>query len=429
MSETENTQNDLNQELDQNTQLNDDMPDASAEGAEGAEGTNEVDAAFDESLDNDIDNTEVPKATTKKAKEVEVVDYKLEQTDDQPRDDEHGALTIPGIKEMIASGQDWRANFDPQTGILGSTKEKATTAVPSKMFTCVPDVKGTKKDPKPVIVNGVQQYKPVASVRTFPVQYEEEYVEKVLGGIFNDAVSKYLLDQFLKPFNKLVQNEHYGRKMPVRTFNAPFKISLAAIAETSGVTFEEHLQNLLRSGWFKKSASVRQFEMSVMCDTPEQLQAILAQKGKMIMEWKPADFPQMMGTVQVFKRVGKIVSENFTYKGRAPLSAQMFAVLDCINAYTKPYADKLDTIEEAEQEVEAGNLPPEAITPNVVTLKQGCVEQLAHWATVSCGIDGLAKELQKAEEKKLAKVTKADTGIDTGLDSLESLGDLEFLTL
>jgi len=355
-----------------------------------------------------------------------VVNKKLDQEDDDPREDEFPPMSVAAIRELNASKVEWDEFFDPQTGFLPAPAEKDTTVVPCKLTTIQPVFEGTKKDRIHQVKNGIPQYKPTSSLRNFPVGFNNQYVTDVLGGILNDAVTKYLLENLLKPFNKLVMNEHYGRKMPVRSFNAPFKVSLDTIAEVSGVTFEDFLHNLLRTGWFKKSAKVRAFEMEVMCETPEAMEAILSQKGKIIADGKPAKFPLMLGTIATFKRVGKIVAEGMMYKGRPPASAQIFSVLDCIAHYSKNFEDRLDAIEEAEQAVEAGTIPASEITEEVIRIRDGCIEQLGHWSVVTCGLKGMADQLLEAEQKKLKEVSK--TGSDTITDSLTSIEGLDDLS-
>lgn len=409
------------------TDLNEADIDAGMEPAEEMPlmATDEATGVADQ-FDADVEAATQP--APKKTKAPEVVNYKLAQTDDDPVDPEHPPLSVPAIKEIIKTGGDWAESFDPLSGFAPTAKETEIMTAPSKIITVEPHIKGSAKNPQPVIINGVQQYKPTNSVRNFPVNYDADYVEDVLSGIFGDSVSKYVLDNLLKPFNRMVENEYYGRKMPVRAFNAPFKVSLAAIEAATGVSYGDHLTSLLRSGWYKKSASVRKFEMAVMCDTPEKLEAILDQKGRIIQKWKPADFPLLIGTVQVFKRVGKIVADGFTYKGKAPTAASLYAILDAISAYSEPLSDRLLRIEEAEQDVANGTLPAESITEKVISIKEQIIEQLGHWGTVTCGLKGLAEQLQKAETEKLAKV-QSTAPLSDALDSIDGLDGLDLALL
>lgn len=352
---------------------------------------------------------------------------KLTQQDDEPRDNIHPALTVRGIKELVNAQQDWTQQFDPQAGITAKPSEKATAAVQVKLTQVIPVMKGPAKSREHVIENGIPQYKPTTFLKDMPVSYDEEMVKGAMGSVVGDTFSKYVLEHMTKDFNKLVDNPHYGRKMPVMAFNSPFKVSLAAVEAVSGVSYKQFLENTFRSGWFKRSAKMQEFEMSVMCETPENTLAILAQKGDMIAKWKASDFPAQVVMPATFKRVGLIVAQNFKYKGKKPQSAQLFGILDCISQFVKQYEHEIDRVDNLEQNIKDGLIEGYDEVPEVHAKRKAmCQVQMLHWATTICGIKGHAEQLQKVEEEKLAKVNAdlAKEAAAGGEDGLGGLADL-----
>lgn len=351
---------------------------------------------------------------------------KLTQQDDEPRDNIHPAITVRAIKELVNAQQDWTTQFDPQAGILAKPSEKATAAVQVKLTQVIPVMKGPAKSREHVIENGIPQYKPTTILKDMPVSYDEEMVKSAMGSVVGDTFSKYVLEHMAKDFNKLVENPHYGRKMPVMAFNTPFKVSLAAVEAASGVSYKQFLENIFRAGWFKRSAKMQEFEMNVMCETPENTLAILAQKGDMIAKWKPSEFPQHVVMPATFKRVGLIVSQNFKYKGKKPQSAQLFGIVDCIGDFVKQYEAEIDRVDNLEQNIKAGLFPEHDELPESHAKRRSlCEIQMLHWATVICGVKGHAEQLQKVEEEKIAKVN-ADLAKEAAAseDGLGGLTDL-----
>ena len=363
------------------------------------------------------------------------VNYKLEQTDDEPRQPHAEPLGIAAIAELGKTGQDWAQQYDPTVGFKATARELETAVVPVKIYQVVPDMEGGAAKGTQKVENGVLQYKPKAVLKNFPVKFNKEEVTSVFSGLLSDSLSKYLLEHYAKPFSKLVENKAYGRKMPIRAFNTGSKISLDCVAELSGVTLEQFMHDLLRSGWFRKSAATQQFELAQMCETDEQKLAILSYAGKAIANWKSSDFPHHHATAAIYKRVGKLVEEDFNYKGKAPRSTALYSIVDCIDTQNARYENFFNTVEAREEQIAAGDLDPSMLTQAMLDGKQNCMVHLGRWAMVKCGLEAMAKELAKKEAEALAKANAAATkaALATGADATAtdplSIEGMDFMEL
>jgi hypothetical protein len=387
------------------------------EGNSNAETTvSEIDGVFDEA-----------KAEADKKIKWEV-DEKLNQVDDGDEIDQREAnkgqpLNVEVMKEIIRTGGNPLETFDPLAGFAPAVDEESRQTHTNKYYQIHPIPQGTGKNKTVKVINGVKQYRPKIAHGAFTYFFNQKAVQDALAGIFYDAASKYVYDMFLNPrINKMVENKHYGRKMPAVALDRPFGISFAAIETLTGVSFEEFLHELLRKGWFKKGTSVSGFDIGAVCETDANRKKILVVTGDAIAGWKPAMFPHLMTTVAIFKRIGKIVRDGFKYKGQPPQSTALRIVIEAIAHYTKKYQAKMRQIDGIRKQVEAGTLPPEAMTELKEEHYKICEEQLKWWGLVTCGLNGLADERQKAEEEKMAKQAKTQS-----IDEMDD--DLEFLEI
>lgn len=356
---------------------------------------------------------------------------KLTQTDDAPRENTHKAISPAAIREISRTKGNWQDSFDPQVGMIGHPSEANTYVVPVKITQLVPDMEGPAKNKTQKVINGVAQYKPMSVLKDMPVAHDKEYVQKSLGDVAKDTVSKYVLEHLLKEhFNKLHDSEYYGRKVPVFPLNSAFPTSLQAIEAISGVSYQQFLEETFRKGWYKASAKMQQFEYNVFCQSKEDTLAILAQKGDIMSKWKSTDFPTLAVATATFKRIGTIVEQGFEYKGRKPLSSLLFSVLDAIKVYEKQYVDTANKIEEMQQNIEEGRVPGHTELPEKLAhTLEACNTQIEHWVAVVCGIKNHAEQLRDQEETKLAKVNAKilqDAASDDTFDGLMVLPELDF---
>lgn len=359
------------------------------------------------------------KVAPKKA--FDKVDYKLDQEDDEARENTHDPLSVAVIKEAIASTGDWESHFDPQAGFKPREGETEAVTTPSKITRVVPVMVGPAKDAQHQVINGVKQYKPKTDLVNFKCFFQEDKVNEALNGFFPDAVSKYMLEHMLKPWNKLVFNEHYDRKMPTRSLNGAFRVSLGTVEEISGVSFKDFLHATFRAGWYRKSAAKTKFDLAAMCQTPQQIEHILKDKGETISKWKNTDFPTLHVQPAVFKRIGAIVASGFTKGGALPHSDYYSAILDCIAQKQGPYETSLEGIQGYKEQEAAGLIPAGTVTPQHLKVEEQIKKELTYWATVTCGLEAQRDEQQKKELKKLAKL---NSGVDTSLTGLDELTDI-----
>ena len=335
------------------------------------------------------------------------VNHQLEHTTDGPRKPFAEPLGIGKAKELIKTGTPLDQHFDPQVGMKSVAGENAKAVVPVKVTTVVPDMEGGAAKGTQKVENGKLVWKIKAALKNCPITFNEEAVTKAFSGLLADALSKYMLENFTKGRSKLVENTYYGRKMPLYANTSGMRLSLAVVEELSGQSFEDFLHDLLRSGWYKKSTAIQKFELAQMCETTDEVEAVLKSAGATITEWKPKQFHGYMGTVNVFKRIGKIVSDNFQYKGVAPQSAAILSVVDCIEQYNSTYEEFYEQISLREEQEANGDIPPGSVTEQARKNKAACETHLGRWNIVVCGLQGLANTLAKVEQEKLAAANRA----------------------
>ena len=394
----------------ENTQALADNPDLGSE-LEG----DEDDMAGAPEEEEEQEANEVPASPKPKVKKAEKkVNYKLEQEDDEPRDPAHPPLTLAAIKELNKTGQDWTEHFDPLSGMAPGIDETAKGSVPVKAFQVVPDMEGSGKSKTQKVVNGKPVYKPVKTLRNSVVSYNPKTLTDVLKNIAGDLLSKYALENYSKQFNTSVHNEHYGRKMPLRAFNNGPKLSLECMVEASGESVEDFISNLFGAGWKVKSAAQAAFDLSDMCETSEEIEAVKAYCGKTIEEWKPTLFPAHAGTTALFKKIGKIVKNDFKMT-RKPSSGEFKTVIECIDYANRDYEEFFNLVDKREKRIAAGELDASVVTDGHRAKKEACMIHIGRWNIIKCGLQALADQ-RLAEETKLMLKTQKANAVEMGED-------------